>query len=290
MTRPEIVLGTARLGGDSATGPLLEAAVEAGVTLIDTAPAFGDAERVLGRNWPFPSPFRVSTHTIGLEDGLDRLEARARRSVERMGLPRARALIVRSGEDLLGTQGKALWTRLERLKGEGLFEKIGISVSADVSPLTLARRFRPDLVQAPVSLLDQRLIRDGTLEALAEAGVEVQLHSVFLHGLLFTSREALAPALTAVGPRLSRIRRTLAEARVDPMQAALAFALSRPEASSVIVSVATAVELRTALAAAAMPVPRLDWASLALEDPVALDPRLWSSAPLGCPVPVSNAA
>lgn len=287
MTRPDIVLGTARLGsGRAPVAALLEAAAESGVTLVDTAPEYGDAERVLGRNWPFPSPFRVSTRTIGLEDGLDRLEARARRSVERMGLARVRALIVRSGEDLLGPDGPRLWDRVRRLKDDGLFEQIGISVSADCAPMTLARRFRPDLVQAPVSLLDQRLVRDGTLEGLAGMGVRVQLHSVFLHGLLFTAREALAPALAADGPRLSRIRRTLAEARVDPMHAALAFALSRPEASAVVVSVASPSELRTALAAAALPCPRLDWAGMALEDPVALDPRLWSSAP----TVVSNAA
>lgn len=288
MRRPEIALGTARLGGgDQAVAPLLEAAVESGITLIDTAPDFGDAERVLGRSWPFPSPFRVSTRTIGLEDGLDRLEARARRSVERMGLARARAIVVRSGEDLLGPHGAALWARLERLKRDGLFEKIGISVTADGAPLTLARRFRPDLVQVPVSLLDQRLIRDGVLAGLADLGCEVQLHCVFLHGLLFTAREALTPVLAGVGPRLSRVRRTLAEARVDPMHAALGFALSRPEASSVIVSVATVSELRAATTAAALPCPRLDWASLAIDDPLALDPRLWASA---AATPVSNAA
>lgn len=286
MNRPELALGTARLGGGGSVAPLLECAVENGITLVDTAPEFGDAERALGRSWPFPSPFRVGTRTISLDDGLDRLEARARRSVERMGLARARAIVVRSGEDLLGPQGAALWTRLQRLKAEGVFEKIGVAVTADASPLTVARRFRPDVVQVPVSFLDQRLVRDGTLAGLAELGCEVQLHSVFLHGLLFTAREALTPQLAAVGPRLSRVRRTLAEARVDPMHAALAFALSRPEASSVIVSVATASELRAAVTAAALPCPRLDWASLAIDDPVALDPRQWSSAP----DPISNAA
>lgn len=287
MNRPELALGTARLGRGGEVAPLLETAVENGITLVDTAPEFGDAERVLGRSWPFPSPFRVGTHTISLDDGLDRLEARARRSVERMGLARAHALVVRSGEDLLSPQGAALWARLERLKGDGLFEKIGVSMTADASPLTVARRFRPDVVQVPVSFLDQRLVRDGTLASLAELGCEVQLHSVFLHGLLFTAREALTPQLAAVGPRLSRVRRTLAEARVDPMHAALAFALSQTAASAVIVSVATPSELRAAVTAAALPCPRLDWSSLAIDDPVALDPRLWASAPEPL---VSNAA
>ena len=63
-----------------------------------------------------------------------------------------------------------------------------------------------------------------------------------------------------------------------PLQAALGFALSRPEATSVIVGVATAPELQAVVAAAMSPPPDLDWDEMALDDPVALDPRRWAAA------------
>ena len=59
------------------------------------------------------------------------------------------------------------------------------------------------------------------------------------------------------------------------LQAALGFALSRPEASSVIVGVTTAAELSAIVAAALTPLPDLDWDDMALDDPIALDSGRW---------------
>jgi aryl-alcohol dehydrogenase-like predicted oxidoreductase len=289
IRRAELGLGTAQFGMDAAFGgsparvregevrAILDAAADAGLSLIDTGPRYGDGERVLGQCWPFPSPFKVVVKTIPLAEGLDRVEARARRSLERMGLPRGHALLVERAEDLMGPDARLLWARLEKLRDEGLFHKIGVSVGGGDEPVHLARRFQPDLIQIPCSMLDQRPAREGVLAALRDLGVEVQLRSIFLQGLLFLPREALPHVLADAGPRLSRIRRMLAEAGADPLQAALAYALSRPEASAVMVGVTSAAELRALMAAAAAPAPELDWSELALDHPVALDPRLWAS-------------
>jgi aryl-alcohol dehydrogenase-like predicted oxidoreductase len=167
---------------------------------------------------------------------------------------------------------------MKRLRDEGLFARIGVSAYAEDDPLGLARRFRPDVMQVPTSLLDQRLIADGTLAEVAALGVEIQLHSIFLQGLLFVPRYGLPRELADAGPSLSRIRRTIAEAGADPLQAALSFALARPEASTVVVGVATAAELQAIVAAAAAPPPALDWGALALDHDLALDPKRWAAA------------
>lgn len=285
----QIGLGTAQFGTDygisNAQGQvsedevrlILATAAASGLRMIDTAANYGDAERVLGRCWPFPSPFKAMTRTIGLQEGLDRLEARARRSLDYMGLARAHALMVRSAEDLLGPQGEALWGRLQKMKAEGLFSKIGITAYAEEAPALLARRFKPDILQVPASVLDQRLLKSGVFHELEAMGIEVHVRSVFLQGLLFLPREALPPSLSHIGPQLSRVRRRLAEAGADPLQAALSHALNLPGVSTVIVGVTSAAELRAVLAAAERPAPRhLDWEGLALDCPFALDPRRWS--------------
>jgi aryl-alcohol dehydrogenase-like predicted oxidoreductase len=257
---------------------VVQTATAAGVELFDTAAQYGDAEAVLGRVLPHPSDFRLVTKTGRVSEGVDRVEARARASLHRLGVRRAGALLVHSAADLLGPEGPELWTRLRRLKDEGLYDQIGISAYAAEDPLGLARRFKPDLMQLPASVLDQRLIRDGVLEEIAALGVEIHLRSIFLQGLLFLPRDGLPVDLAAAGPRLSRIRRTIAEAGADPLQAALAFALARPEASAVIVGVTSAAELKAILAAAAAPSPVLDWDDLALDHSLALDPNRWAAA------------
>lgn len=256
---------------------MLQTAGEAGIDLVATRPD-GDGERRLGQAWPFPSPFQVSVKTIPLSDGLDRVEARARRSLERLGLPRADTLLVSTATDLAGSEGQALWGRLLDLKDRGLFRHIGFRAGIEDGPALLARRFQPDVVQVPISLLDQRARHTGVLEALAAQGVQVHASSVFADGLLFFSGERLPPELARHADALSRIRRRLAEARVDPMQATLAYVMGLAEVSRVIVSAASPAELRAVLAAAHAVTPALDWTSMQLEPAAASAARWVSSA------------
>lgn len=243
---------------------LLQTAADSGITLVATRPD-GDGERRLGQAWPFPSPFQVSIKTIPLSDGLDRVEARVRRSLERLGLPRGDTLLVSNATDLAGTEGHALWDRLQELKGRGLFRKLGFRATIEDGPALLARRFQPDVVQLPVNLLDQRAQRTGVLADLASLGVDIHAASVFADGLLFFPGETLPVEMARHAHELSRIRRRLAEARVDPMQATLSYALGLPEVTRVIASVASAAELRAVLAAAHAPAPALDWEVMQLE-------------------------
>lgn len=256
----------------------LQVAVEAGMRVIDTGAETGEAPPLLAGGLPKGAPFKVTVKTVRASDGVEAVEAQARASLQRLGLESADALVVDCTADLVGPQGPTLWKTMRRLKDEGLFARIGISANPEDDPLGLARRFKPDLMQLPLSLLDQRLAADGVLDEIAGKTIDIQLRSIFLRGLLFLPRDGLPPRLAEAGPRLSRIRRMIAEAGADPMQAALAFALGRPEASAVIVGVASAAELRAIVAATAAAPPVLDWQALALDHAIALDPQLWAAA------------
>lgn len=259
---------------------ILRTAADGGIGMVATRPV-KDMERLLGQCWPFPSPFRVMVRTVSAAEGLDRVEARARRSLERMGLPRGDAILVSSAADLAGADGRALWDRLENLKDRGLFRRIGVCARVEDGPELLARRFQPDLVELPCNLLDQRPVASGLIATLADHGAAVHLRSVFAGGVLFAAREDLPVHLVQAGSGVSRARRSLAENRADPMQAALAYALNLPGVDSVVAGVASAAELRAVLAAAHAPAPNLDWSALALDDPATLTaagPRAVSSA------------
>jgi aryl-alcohol dehydrogenase-like predicted oxidoreductase len=283
-------LGTAQLGLDYPnTDPrgrspeievadILQMAARAGLPQLDATVAFGAAERALGRALPRPNPFRTVIKTARADRGPDFVEVEARASLARMGLERAYAVVVQSAGDLFGPFGQALWDRLKQLRDEGLFDRIGVSVYASDDPLGVVRRFKPDIVQAPASLLDQRLLVSGELAQVAELGVEVHLRSIFLQGLLFLPPDRVPAELRGASGRLSRVRRMIAEGRSDPLQAALGFALSRPEASCVVVGVSTAAELAAVMAAAQTPPPELDWDEMAMDDPTALDAHRWAAA------------
>lgn len=257
---------------------ILTIAGRAGLGVFDCSGAWGKAETLLGDLIPRPVPFRLVIGSVRPDRGADFVEAEARASLTRLGVERADAIVVPMVSDLFGPQGEAMWARLRGMKDAGLFKRIGVAVHASDDPVGVARRFRPDLIQAPGSLLDQRLLADGTLERIAGMGIEVQLRSIFLNGLLFLPIDRIPGQLKSATRGLSKVRRMIAEGRSDPLQAALGFALSRPEASTVLVNVHSAAELSAVIAAASSPPPDLDWNEMALDDEVVLDPRRWAAA------------
>ncbi|MFL5297639.1 MAG: bifunctional regulator KidO [Phenylobacterium sp.] len=263
---------------DAEAREILAIAARSGVRVLEVGGHSAAAEIKLGHLLPKPQPFGLTITSVRPDRGPDHAEAEIRAQLARLAVGSVDAILAPSATDLFSTHGPALWERLRKLKGEGLCKKIGVSVYASDDPVGLTRRFKPDLIQAPASLLDQRMLIDGTLAQIAGLGVEVHLRSIFLNGLLFLPPDRAPSHLKAAAGRISRARRLIAEGRSDPLQAALGFALSRPEASAVLVGVASASEMSAVIAAAMSPPPDLDWDEMALNDPEALDPRAWAAA------------
>jgi aryl-alcohol dehydrogenase-like predicted oxidoreductase len=244
---------------------LLRRAAEGGVAVLDTAANYGEAEQVLSRF--DTSAFRIVTKTISAKDGVSAVVARARQSAQNL---KADTLLVHAAGDLANG---LLWPALQNLKADGVFRNIGISVYVSDDPAALAARFRPDVMQLPFSLLDQRLLKDGTLARLKELGVELHARSVFLQGLLFMN--APPPKLAHAAPRLAAVKSAIRAAGSTPLAAALGFVLSRPEIRVGLVGVTALAELEEILAAAAIAPPQMDWSALALDDEMVLTPSRW---------------
>jgi aryl-alcohol dehydrogenase-like predicted oxidoreductase len=197
--------------------------------------------------------------------------ARARQSVKNLG--RVDLLLVHTAKDLQGPRGAELWQALRELKAEGIVGGIGISTYVADDPAGLAERFRPDVMQVPFSLLDQRLLRNGSLARLKELGVEIHARSLFLQGLLFM--EVPPEKLNYAAPMLNAARARIAAAGVTMLAVALGFVLSRPEVDVAVIGMTARKQLEEILKAVAEPLPDLDWASFALEDARVLTPSLW---------------
>ncbi|HVW73789.1 MAG TPA: aldo/keto reductase [Rhizomicrobium sp.] len=248
---------------------ILELAARSGIGLLDTAANYGEAEAVLGGN--DLSPFRIVSKTCSVRHGVHAVIARARESVRTLGA--VDLLLVHSVTDLLGPSGTTLWRALQALKTEGVIGGVGISAYVGDDPVALAERFRPDAMQLPFSLLDQRLLRDGSLARLKSLGVEIHARSLFLQGLLFMAQPP--KQLAAAGPMLDRVRAEIAAAGATPLAAALGFVLSQPEIDVAVVGMTGIQQLGEIITAALAPLPQLDWQACALPDERILTPSLW---------------
>lgn len=248
---------------------ILARAARAGIGVLDTAANYGEAEQIVSAM--DTGAFRMVSKTVSVKQGVEAVVARARQSARTLG--RLDLLLVHAATDLAGPEGEDLWRALQDLKAEGVTRSVGISAYVAEDPARLAERFRPDAMQVPFSLLDQRLLRDGSLARLKKLGVEVHARSLFLQGLLFMG--ALPEGLKHAAPDLEAVRARLAAAGISPLAAALGFVMAQPEVDVAVVGVAALKQLNEILTAVSTPMPELDWAACALDDARVLTPSQW---------------
>lgn len=304
MQHERLALGTVQFGlpyGVAHAGPatplaevvrILQAADAAGICTLDTAHLYGDAESVIGeacRQAGLVDRFDIISKTpkfpaprLREADG-KALIAACRQSLQRTGASALAGLLLHDVEDLFKPGGEFLFEALFELRDDGLVDAIGASVYDARQLDELLSRMPVDLVQVPVSVFDQRLLRSGHLRALHDAGIEVHARSALWQGLACLPladwpavlREHLAGALAQVTGWHDWLHRQ----QVPAVTAALKFCLDCPDIDYVVCG-AQSTDQWQELIVAADGVATLAWPSgwadaLAIEDPQCASPAGW---------------
>jgi aryl-alcohol dehydrogenase-like predicted oxidoreductase len=282
----KIALGTAQLGleygitntlgrvSPQEAARILDVAERAGVRLLDTAPAYGDSEEVLG-SLRAAERFAIVTKTARLgAKGPEGVVASFERSLERLGATSLDALFVHAAADLGGATGRDLAARLRCLQEQGRVRRIGVSVYSAAEVVRALAVLDVDAVQVPVNVLDQRLLGDGTLGRLKKRGIEIHARSAFLQGVLVTDPASLPAYFDPIRPRLDAWRSFCRERGLTPLRAALGFVCGIAAIDQVVCGVESARQLEEVLAAAE-PLDPAEFRQLALDDPDFVDPSRW---------------
>lgn len=266
---------------EAAVAAILARALETGVGYLDTAPAYGDAERLIGRHLPAQHKLRIVTKTpaiaeaeIGPRHAALLLESVAE-SLRRLRADSLYGLIVHNAADLAKPGWQHIVEALNETRARGLISRIGVSVySAD--QLALAEgRFKVQLVQLPLNALDRRPIATGMLARLKAAGAEIHARSVFLQGLLLMRPDEVPDFFAPIRNELGALRRAWADRNLTALAGCLAFVLTRPEIDVAIVGVNDRTEFDDIIAALDRDV-NLDGAiALPGVDARFLDPSRW---------------
>jgi aryl-alcohol dehydrogenase-like predicted oxidoreductase len=260
---------------------ILDGAERSGITIVDTAPSYGVAEEVLGAAC-VAGRFDIVTKTPvfgGAPDsnGADELERSLLRSLERLHVPSVRGLLVHNASDALSPSGSRLMERARQLQSQALVGKVGVSVYTSQQALDALSRFAIDIIQVPLSVYDQRILRDGTLDMLRCAGVEVHARSVFLQGLLLMDVENLPERFERLRLRHAVYLRTLRGLGCSPVHAALSFVAALRQVDTVVCGVDSVAQLHNLVASLEPPLTE-GFEPFAIDDPEIVDPSKWTAA------------
>jgi aryl-alcohol dehydrogenase-like predicted oxidoreductase len=239
---------------------LVRDAIAAGITTIDTARAYGDAERRIGLALSGLAPEAVTVVTkldplgdIGTDDRATALQAAAK-SIER-----SRTALRRDHLDVLllhraahRTQWDgAVWQSLLRKRDAGHIGRIGVSVGNPHEALAALADPNVDHIQLPFNLLDWRWKRAGVSSALGQRpSITVHARSVFLQGLLAGEVTRWPVLAVSEATRLVEHLRAIAHAlgRESLADLALAYARAQNWIGAMVIGVETQAQLTADLA------------------------------------------
>lgn len=200
LNKSKIILGSAQWGSkygitnrEGQTSSLelekiLNFAKKKGTDIIDTAMLYGDAEEVLGK---FDlNEFKIFTKTSHFQNPtigeyeINLLKNGFYNSLRKLNLENIEGLFIHRATDLLKEDSHLLINKLKEFKDKGLVKKIGISIYDPCILDSLFELFIPDVIQFPLNIFDQRMIKNPLLNKLKEKNIQLQARSVFLQGVL----------------------------------------------------------------------------------------------------------
>jgi aryl-alcohol dehydrogenase-like predicted oxidoreductase len=254
---------------------IIAAAHASGLDTVDTAIAYGDSESCLGAaglaGWHVVS--KLPALPDDCPDAVAWVATHIEGSLRRLGVGSLYGLLLHNPRQLMSPCGPALITALRVARDTGVVGRIGVSI---YGPDDLAATYQilpPDLVQAPLNLVDRRLVDSGWLSRLADDGVEIHTRSSFLQGLLLMPK---VPArFTPWRPLWARWQAWLALHPVKAVAACLAYPLSYPEVARVVVGVDSLTQFTDLLTAERAPF-RGDLPDLRSDDEQLINPSKWN--------------
>ena len=260
---------------------VLTRATGAGIGYIDTAPAYGDAEALLGRHLPSGHGLRIVTKTPPIADAT--IEARHGRlvldsvaaSLERLRAASVYGLLVHHAGDLAKPGWQHVVEALAEVRERGWAGRIGASFYNSDQLALVETRFPPQLVQLPLNVLDRRLVASGVLARLKAKGTEIHARSVFLQGLLLMKPNELPDFFLPIRENLAALQRVWSEQHRSAIAGCLAFAIQQPDIDAVIVGVNSRAELDEIVEAAKQSDSIQDCGEAPAVDTVYLDPARW---------------
>ena len=288
-----LILGTAQFGmpygitnrhgqvSAHEVNAILVHAQDAGLIMIDTAAGYGTSEETLGlclSDFPgfgvitkVPS---VTSETVAPAD-VQRIRDSVSRSLDRLRRDKVHGLLAHHGADLLKPGGERIVELLESLKREGTTARLGVSVYDADEIERILKIMRPDIVQVPMNLFDQRLIRSGHIAMLRKEGIEIHGRSAFLQGVLLTDSSELPEYFHRFAGQFALYGKFIREHNLSRLAACLGFMIEQSGVDRIIVGVTTKNELAELLAAlpAQSGLPLMN--QLASSDTALLDPRQW---------------
>ena len=200
---------------------IIDYLIKNGVNCFDTALAYGDSEKVLGKALPKDAKVYIVSKIKS-----DIFLSEAKKSIlHSMRLLNSKKLF---GLLLHDSTLLTIWTNFHNnivssLKADNLIEYFGASIYTSEEFDLAINNQSINLIQIPFNLFDQRALKYGWFERAKEANKLLFIRSIFLQGLFFLKEEQLKGNLREASPYLKIVQTTSEKLGLTVAEFALAY-------------------------------------------------------------------
>jgi aryl-alcohol dehydrogenase-like predicted oxidoreductase len=244
----KLVLGTVQMGlpygVNNSVGKIsfenscqiLSKAFDLGISTLDTAEAYGDAHRVIGK-FHKANPelkFDIITKIPHEIDDL-KIEERIKNYCHELHVDFLEVLLFHSFDSYQKNQH--LLVALGNIKNQGLVKNIGVSVYTNDQIETLLMDDLVSVVQMPFNLLDNESIRGDLMQKLKDKGKKIHTRSAFLQGLFFKETSSSNVIVQKLSKQLLEINMLAKQERINIASLALGYCMAQNKIDQVLMGV-----------------------------------------------------
>jgi len=156
-----------------------------GIKYIDTSINYGNSEKIIGNSnlnkLNITTKIKLPKKKINVDQWVKKT---IRSSLIKLKVSKIYAILIHDYKDLFGIKGKKFLKCLYHLKKQKIIQKIGISVYSPNDLKKIWSFWKPEIVQFPLNVLDQRFLKSRWIATLKRFKILIFARSCFLQGLL----------------------------------------------------------------------------------------------------------
>ena len=285
MIEKKIILGTANFGARyginnnavdlKSAKKLIKLAEEKNINILDISEDYKEAKKILKRLdiKKFDIITKISTKDVENEETFNLFKKKISVTLKNLGKKIYSAILVRQPENFLKNKKYKKFVTL--LKDHGLVEKIGYSIYSPKCLKEIYQNWKPDIIQIPYNILDNRFEKGGWLNILTRDKVIIHARSIFLQGLLFKNSENLPKKFKQYENIWIKYEKWLKVNKISSLEACINFILADKRIHNIVVGVDDIAQLKQVLQIRKLNIKY----SLNIKEvsEKILDPRLWNN-------------
>ena len=226
---------------------MLTLAHKSGVLFIDTAQNYGNSEKVIGNiskfKWNINTKLSLTKEELSSLNIKSLISKKFKTSINNLKTDNVYSIMLHDTSYLETSSANEIWDCLSELKNNNLVKKIGFSIYRPQELDLVFRKFKPDIIQTPYNLLDQRIKLSGWLDILKKENVEVHARSIFLQGLLLMDSKDINEKFGQWSKEFKKLFNWFNFKGFSKLEGCLYFAFSEPKIDKFVIGTNSEMEL-----------------------------------------------